>query len=166
MPSFLKNRFKVASPLITAQTISPFSAAPCCFTITRSPSKMPAPDHAVAFDLQRKLFSTAHVIGNSQKPLDVFFAEKRLAGRHSTKHRHFSGSRQNRLAQRIGDLDGALTDPADVAFFLQRFQMIGDAVGRGYFELLADLVDRRRKAFLPNGLEQKIVDRFLPIGKW
>jgi hypothetical protein len=26
-------------------------------------------------------------------------------------------------------------------------------------------VDRRRKAFLPNGLEQKIVDRFLPIGE-
>jgi len=43
--------------------------------------------------------------------------------------------------------------------------MIGNAVGRGYFELLADLVDLRRKAFLPNGLEQKIVDRFLPIGE-
>ncbi len=40
--------------------------------------------------------------------------------------------------------------------------MIGDAVGRGDFELSADLLNRRREALFPNGLEQEIVDRLLP----
>ncbi len=98
-------------------------------------------------------------------PFDVFFAEKRLAGRHPAQDRHLACGGQNRLAQSIDDLDGAFADPADVAFLFQRFQMIGNAVGRGDLELPADLVDRRRKAFLANGLEQKIVDRFLPVGE-
>jgi hypothetical protein len=40
--------------------------------------------------------------------------------------------------------------------------MIGNPVGRGDLELPADLRDRRGKALFPNGLEQKIVDCFLP----
>jgi hypothetical protein len=39
--------------------------------------------------------------------------------------------------------------------------MVGNAVGRGDLELLADLGDRRGKALFSNGLEQEIVDRFL-----
>jgi hypothetical protein len=40
--------------------------------------------------------------------------------------------------------------------------MIGDPIGRSDLELPADLMDRRREALLANGLEQEIVDRFLP----
>src|SRR5438046_1636424 len=43
--------------------------------------------------------------------------------------------------------------------------MIRDAIGRGDFKLPTNLMDRRRKALLSNGLEQKIIDRFLPVGE-
>src|SRR5687768_10454544 len=43
--------------------------------------------------------------------------------------------------------------------------MVGNAVGRSDLELFADLGDRRGEALFPNGLEQEIVDRFLPVGE-
>src|SRR2546427_7642161 len=104
-PSFLKNRFKVASPSIKAQTISPFSTVLCCFTITRSPSMMPAPIMLSPLTRVRK-FSTAHVRGNDQNAFDVFFAQKGSAGGHPAQNRHFSSGGENRLAQSIEDFDG------------------------------------------------------------
>src|SRR4030095_6057435 len=73
-----------------------------------------------------------------------------------------AGGAQNRLTQSIDDLDRPLADPADIALFLQGLQVIGNAVGRGDLKLPADLRDRRGKTLFPNGLEQEIVDRFLP----
>src|SRR5215216_5797424 len=43
--------------------------------------------------------------------------------------------------------------------------MIRDTIGRGDFKLPANLMNRRRKALLSNGLEQKVIDRFLPVGE-
>ncbi len=71
-PSFLKNRFNVASPLIKAQTISPFSAAPLLLHDHPVAVHDAGADHAVAFDLQRKPFSAAHVVGDSQHALRCF----------------------------------------------------------------------------------------------
>ena len=120
-------------------------------------------DHAVALDLQGEKLAAAHVAGNRQQPFDIFFAEKRLTGGHPAKQRDIPGSAQNRFAQGIDDFEGALADSADVAFFLQSFQMIGDAVGRSDFELLADLGDRRREAAFANGFQQKVLNRFLSV---
>jgi hypothetical protein len=122
-------------------------------------------DHAVALDLQSKLFSAAHVAGDRQQPFGIFFAQEWFASGHSAEHRDIPGSAQNRFAQSIDDFEGAFADPANVAFLFQSFQMIGDAVGRSDFELLADLGDRRREAFFSNRLEKEIVDRLLPVGQ-
>jgi hypothetical protein len=122
-------------------------------------------DHAVAFDSQGKGFSAAHVLGNSQISFEVFFTEQRFTGGHLAQNWHIPGGADRRVPERIDDLDGALAYTADVTLFLQGLQMIGDAVGRSDSELSADFLNRRREAFFPNGLEQKIVDRFLPIGE-
>jgi hypothetical protein len=55
-------------------------------------------DHAVAFDLQGEKFSRPHIIGDGQKPFDVFFAEKGFARGDSAHDRDVANRRQNRLA--------------------------------------------------------------------
>lgn len=102
---------------------------------------------------------------NRQKPFGVFLAKKRLAGGNPAQHRHFAGGIQNRFAQSVGNFDRQYPNPANVALFLQDFQMIGDTVNRGDLKLLADLGDRWRETLLANRLKEEFVDRLLPAGQ-
>src|SRR5262245_22616063 len=92
-------------------------------------------DHAVSFDLQGKQFSRPHIVGDGQKPFDVFFAEKRLAGGDSAHDRDVTNRWQNRLADGGYNLDGPLADSADITFLFQRLEVIGNAIGRGDLKL-------------------------------
>src|SRR5207244_13434264 len=53
-------------------------------------------------------------------------------------------------------------DSTDITFLFQSLQMIGNSIRRRDLKLTADFRNRRGIAFLPNRLEQEIIDIFLP----
>ena len=185
-PSLRWNVLTVASPSISAATISPFSAV--CAWLDHDVVAVAdgGVDHRLALDLQHEQLAAAdQLLGEREDVLEVLLGQDRAAGGDPAEHRDVGGRRERRRRSRSrrSDVSSAAADRApgghhlgqehlegpravgvapEEALLLEHPELVGDAGGAGQPDGLADLAHARRVAPLLDGVAEVREDPLLP----